>query len=89
MALLSLGLFFSVVSFQQFNPSPLLITMTLLVRPCTPPLAPLDLPIRMYYLSPLGDNTKDSMYFDPTSPFVISLLSRTQKPSLAPRPFEG
>ena len=44
--------------------------MALSIRPYTYSLAPLDLPVRMYYLSPVGDNTKDSTYFN-----LISLLA--------------
>ena len=40
------------------------------------PLTALDLLVRMYYLSPQGDSTEKSMYFNPTPPFAISLLPR-------------
>ena len=63
--------------------------MTLSVCPYVYPLAALDLPVRMYYVSPLGDNTNDSMFFNPIPLLAISLLPRISKQLLAPRPFEG
>lgn len=63
--------------------------MTLSVRPYIYPLAVLDLPVRIYYVSPLGDNTNDSMFSNLISLLAISLLPRISKQLLAPRPFES
>ena len=54
--------------------------MTLSVRPYTYPLAALDLPVRMYYISPLGENTEASTYPNPISLLAISLLPRISEP---------
>ena len=63
--------------------------MTLSVRPYTYPLAVLDLPIRVYYVSPLGENTEDSTYLNLISLLAFSLSPRISEQFLAPRPFES